>query len=1043
MRRTHVILLAGLLFGAVLGGIKTTLVTAQTHAVHWLPERDWRTARDLCAQEHYRLAAAGADRFLRAQIFPTQSSAAIQRVEATYIRAISRLRLDDSGAERGAQNFIRETVDPALAQRTHLALARWYFRKERFADAIPHYRAAGIENLSNAEVAAAKFETAYSLFNNRQFAEATPLFLSIREVDGPYRSAGNYYYGLLAYNAGNYAEALKSFERIDEEPAYHDVVPYYIAELYYYSGDRQRALTEAMKLMRRPQKLYYDTELHLLAAQVLFEEGRYADALPYFEEYYQKTGKLRKEELYEMAYSHYRVQEWPAAIEKFKPLSAADDSLGQTAMYLLGDCYLQTGDKRGALGAFRLAADAPHIPALREAALLLAAKLAYESGYDAEATTRLSALLTEFPSSALRSEALTLRSDIFLRGAQYEDALASLEGVRVGSDGGRIRRHATYGLAMQKLSAADLTRADELLQSLAPANSYNSDTDAEDYRAAATFWRAEIAYRQERFAAAESLAHEFVGSAGAVSAQRLGSSIRPAAAFLIAGHAAFGQEKFAEAERAFAAAAAAVKGAPPEGATRTAALANATLRQADALMMQREWNRAAALYDEALNNGLSVTEADYARLQKAILLGLRGDNAGKSRLLQSLVDKGSTTNTTANARYELALTYLADDRPRDAIALLTPLAHSGGPLVPKALLRLGFAQSEVENDSAALQAYRRVVLEYPSSEERAAALDGVRAASIEMGRPQVYADLLKQSGLTDYSATLDSTYYAAAERAYERQAWADAEKRLADYLTQYPSGFFAPKAHYYRGRSLEMQAQKAEALRAYEASTGMPLHAFSEAASLRGAALAEAANDSVAAETFYTRLRSSASGSDGLQTAYLGLARGAASRADWTRVLLLTDTLASLPDLREASRAEMALLRGRALFGIGNPAASQEQFVLSEKSAVAVIAAESRYRKAEALLAQNKLAEAEAAADAAIRAGGDDRWVLRSYLLVADVLVKQGDFFNAKATLQSLAKNAKDPAVKAQAAERLTRVTELEKESSKLKTEEEGGPNAR
>lgn len=1037
MRCTKLLLLAGGLAAAFTIAWPIHAV-AQTHAQYWQPQREWMSARDLFSAEHYRLATSAAERFLTQRIHPTTSSPAWQRMEAAYIRIVSRLRTDEPRAEQEAISFLKEVTDPTFAQRTELALARWNFRKERWTDAIPHYRAARIEALSNAEIAAAKFETAYALFNNRQFAEAAPLFLSIREVEGPYRSAGNYYHGLLAYNAGDYAEALKSFERIDEEPAYRGVVPYYIAEIYYYSGDRQRALQEAMKLMRRQDKLYYDTELHLLAAQVLFEDGRYADALPYFEHYYQKTGKLRKEELYEMAYSYYRVQEWTNAVEKFKPLSLADDSLGQTAMYLLGDCYLQTGDRRGALGAFRLAADAPHLPALREASQLLAAKLAYEAGYDAEATTRLTTLLTEFPRSSYRVEALTLRSDLFLRSAQYEEALAALEGTAATPQTLRIRQRASYGLGLQKMSRGDLAEADRLLQAASQPSA-----PADDYRAAAIFWRAEIAYRQERFADAEALAQEFSQSAGAVSARRLGSGITPAASFLLAGHAAFNQEKFSESERAFANAAIAARAGNIDPQTRTTASATAILRQADALMMQREWNKAATLYDQALAGGLTGSEADYARLQKAILLGLRGDNAEKARILQGLSDRGASSPYAATARYELALTRLAEDRPRDAITLLTPLTQGTGPLVPKALLRLGVAQAEVGADSAALQAYRRVVIEYPSSEERAAALDGVRSASVEMGRPQLYADLLKQTGLTDYSATLDSTYYASAERAYERQAWSEAAQSFGSYVTQYPTGFFVGKARYYQGRSFEMQNKRPEALVAYREAAVMPLHEFSESASTRGAALAENVGDTAAAETFYTSLRATATGSEGLQTAYLGLARRAASRGDWVRVTAMTDTLQTLPDLREATRLETALLRGRTFLANGDATIALEQFSVSEKSSAATIAAESRYRRAEALYAQQKWTDAETAADAAIRAGGDDRWVLRSYLLVAEALVKQGDFFNAKATLQSLSKNAKDAAVRTEAATRLAQVQALEKQSSKLKTDEEGGPSTR
>lgn len=50
-----------------------------------------------------------------------------------------------------------------------------YFLKEDFSHAINYYERR-TENLSNAEIADAKFEKAYCYFNLKQFAEAKPLF---------------------------------------------------------------------------------------------------------------------------------------------------------------------------------------------------------------------------------------------------------------------------------------------------------------------------------------------------------------------------------------------------------------------------------------------------------------------------------------------------------------------------------------------------------------------------------------------------------------------------------------------------------------------------------------------------------------------------------------------------------------------------------------------------------------------------------------------------------------------------------------------------
>ncbi len=80
--------------------------------------------------------------------------------------------------------------------------------------------------------------------------------------------------------------------------------------------------------------------------------------------------------------------------------------------------------------------------------------------------------------------------------------------------------------------------------------------------------------------------------------------------------------------------------------------------------------------------------------------------------------------------------------------------------------------------------------------------------------------------------------------------------------------------------------------------------------------------------------------------------------------------------------------------------------------------------------------EAEAAANETIKlSAGYDKWIVKSFLLLSDILVKEKDYFNAKATLESIVKHTKIPELKQEAATKLDEVKKLEKSHSKLSEE--------
>ena len=81
----------------------------------------------------------------------------------------------------------------------------------------------------------------------------------------------------------------------------------------------------------------------------------------------------------------------------------------------------------------------------------------------------------------------------------------------------------------------------------------------------------------------------------------------------------------------------------------------------------------------------------------------------------------------------------------------------------------------------------------------------------------------------------------------------------------------------------------------------------------------------------------------------------------------------------------------------------------------------------------SKFTEAEKAAQDTIRRSGSyEPWVTQSFLLIGDVYFQQNDYFNAKATFQSVLENAEDPVLQTEAREKLQKVMEAEKKKTKL-----------
>src|SRR5215212_2763003 len=428
--------------------------------------------------------------------------------EISYYTIASALMQNETRAEQDALEFINLTKNNARVQMMSFQLAEFYFRQQRFSDAVGLYEQANIANLNNREIADMKFHQGYSYFTMQQFARAKPLLDAIRQVkDDPNYIDANYYYGFIAFRDRNYGQALESFRVVENEPNYESIVPYYIAQIYYVQGKKDEAVTYAENKIKQGKTQYYDLELKQLLGHAYFEKKDYAKAATYLGDYVNRSTKVRREDLYEVSYAYYQTANYIKAIEGFKQLSGKEDSLSQHAMYLLADSYLKTNQKPNARNAFLFSASNNSNQVQREISRFNYAKLSYELGYQDEALKSLRTFLNDYPNSEYRNEATELLVGALANTNNYKDALTLLEGIQSPSANvKRLMPRILYGRATELINDGRLAEANALL-----------DRALKDPNNAAVlplinFWKGELAYRSNKVDDAIRFYHAYLNA---------------------------------------------------------------------------------------------------------------------------------------------------------------------------------------------------------------------------------------------------------------------------------------------------------------------------------------------------------------------------------------------------------------------------------------------------------------------------------------------------------------------------------------------------
>jgi TolA-binding protein len=869
-------------------------------------------------------------------------------------------------------------------------LAKFQFRKRRYEDVIIYLSQIDPTDLKSGESSEYYFKKGYAHFQMEEYERSANAFYEIKDTDNPYVSAARYYYAHIAYLDDKYETAAQNFKKIENDPQFGPLVPYYLTQIYYNQEkyDTLLAYAPAVLVSAPPKR---EDEIRKLIGDAYYETAQYKEAIPYLDAYLKRhTGT--DEDYYQLAYANYRLNNYEAAVEAFQKSIRDNDTLSQSAYYYIGEASIKLDDKKAARSAFRSAYKLGIDNELTEDALFNFAKVAYELSYHPydDAILAFEEFINTYPSSQKIKRAYEYLVGVYYTTKNYKEALRSID--RIKSQDIELLQ------AKQRLAyfrGVELFKEEKYSQAIKHFKLSMENVYDPQLKAAAQYWMAESYYRLKDYNNAASHFNDFLASSGSRSLDYF------AKGYYHLGYTYYEKRDYSKATFWFREY---VKYAKKEN---KGLINDAYLRLGDSYFIQKNYSKAVEFYGEAQKVG--IKDVDYAMLQAAISKGVLGDYKEKAKQLESLVQKKKSSVYTDDALFELGKTYLILNKESDALAyynrLLTDFPSSS--YIAETHLKVGLIHYNRKEDDLALNAFDQVVDQFPSSKAASEALEKIRLIYIDKGDATAFEDYLKGVSFASVSdSKLDSTAYTIAENNYLSGNCEKANRDFTNYLKRYPKGIFSLNAHFYRG-NCEYEANfEQEAIQDFEEVVRRSPNKFLEKSLLKLGELYRSAQMPQKATETYKNLLEVAERKDQLILAKKALMEVYFEEENYKEAATYAEELLDEGVLNQKLWEKAQLIMAKMQLKNENKSLAEMHLdTLSEMNTS--IGAEAKYLLA-SIYNQNGAIEKS---DTMIyelldQVPSQPYWIAKGFILLADNYIVKEDFYNAKVTFQSVIDNA-------------------------------------
>lgn len=736
--------------------------------------------------------------------------------DAEYYAAICAMELFHKDAEVRLKAFLSHHPESPRCRMVHFQLGRYNYRKKDYDEALIWFRQVEIYDLNDEELSEFYFKRGYSHYSLNHIDSAKRDFYEIREISSKYSSAANYYYSHIAYIEGNYETALQGFLKLQEDPVFGPVTPWYISQIYYLQGKYTDVIAYAPPLLDSSDTKKVPEIAHIIGASY-YRLGRYQEAIPFLLKHSSKVSSLTRQESYELAFSYYKSDSIAQSIPFFTDAAGDSvDALAQNAWYHLADANMRNGDKQSARTAYGKASSMKFDPMVREDALFNYARLSYELSFSPfnEAIVALNNYIAEYPNNPRADEAYLLLTDVYLSSKNYALALSSIEKIKVLTPAMQAtHQKVAYNRGIELYNQKDYTGA------IAHFDKSLTYPVSRELNSQAQYWKGESWY-----AHAEA-GRDSTGYKKAIECYKK-FQVTPGAPVLAnyntanynIGYCYMAQRNYEEAVVWFR------KYVTSKNANdNNDRIFDAYLCMGDGYFRMGEFINAAEFYGKAVATPTSMNfNKDYALYQQAMAYGYLGKKQEKADALKKMREQYPESNYLANGRYQEARTLHELKEYDRALTLYNEvyMKEKDGVFAVSCLTNMGSIyriKSDYDNalgmykDAANLLKPKGTGTEYKSVMSE---IKEIYLAKNQLDQWESYASAM---GYQESQVVADSTAYAQAAKMYNTGNCTEALTQANKYILRYPSGMYITEVHYIRAECSFKNGDTTNALGSYNA----------------------------------------------------------------------------------------------------------------------------------------------------------------------------------------------------------------------------------
>jgi TolA-binding protein len=934
--------------------------------------------------------------------------------EAEYFKSVSALHAGYNSANKLMQTFIETYPESPYINTAWFNLGKDQFKKRQFSSVIRSYAEVDRDELSENDRIELQYQNGYANLMQENNDRALAEFDAIKNTNNLYSKPATYYWAHIQYLKDNFQAALEGFTKLNNDPSYSQVIPLYVSHIYY----KQQKYTEVVNYTTtiiNDVKDEHRSELSKIVGDSYFHLRQYANAIPYLETYFESATPKTREENYILGFCYYHNNEYAKAAPLLEKATIGEDEMTQNAYYHLADCFIKLNDKEQAKTAYSAAAEFDFNPEIKEDALFSYAKLTYELSYSPfnETIKAFDRYIVEYPNSTKNAEAYSILVQVYMVTKNYNDAIASIEKIKNKTpDILKAYQRVTYNRGLEIFNNIAYNEAIKYFDLSLENGSYNRDIKAK-----ALYWKSEALYRIGDYNNSIVSYNQFLQNSGSAKTEAESAEYNMGYAYL----------KTDDQEAAFSHFR---KYVNTGQGNKTPKLADAYNRIGDYYFMKTQYNLAVDNYRQTYN--MKMHEADYALLQIAFCQGLQRQHTEKIASLNNLLADFPESEYRDDALYELGRANERIGKNYDAVQQYQQIVtlHPNSDYYRKALLQLGLVNYNNGDFEKALTQYKEVAENYKGTPEANSALSGIKNCYVELNNVDAYfAYVSRLGGQVNISASeQDQMIYTAAERLY-MSGEKGAAQQLEQYLKQYPTGTYALNAHFYLAELLYKEGKYTSANDHYTYVAKQAKNIFSEPALSKASEMTFAAERYNEALQMFNSLEEVANSKWNLLRANAGQMRCYMIQQNYQQAIAAALKVKKSDVATDILKREADFSDGKSNYELGNlnSAISPLRDVATDTKLEQ--GAEAKYLLAEIYYRDNNKPKAEQEIVDFIEKGTPyTYWLGKSFLLLANIYNDNGDQFQAKHTLKSLAENYNNntDGIKSEAQNRLNEILKTE-----------------